>query len=105
MLLSIVHGDGIFEHECKNQLNEEQSKSNVFCRSFLGFQAEEKMVSKRNQSFANRMKHPPLLHTKIAFLENFALSIHYMKNFFNEGLRVNDKNVMSQQNIHYILRA
>lgn len=86
MLLSIVHGDGIFEHECKNQLKREQSKSNVCTRRyqevFFGITGWGKNGVKvkpklRKQDEAS----PPPLHTKIAFWENFALSTHYMKNF------------------------
>lgn len=83
MLLSIAHGDGIFEHECKNQLTGDKSKGNVCIHAdnrFLDYMLR-KIVSKWNQSFANRMKHSPYSTHTNSFLGNSALSTRYMKPF------------------------
>lgn len=89
MLLPLVHDGRIFEHECKNQLNGEQSKSNKgMSREMFDYSLGKKTVSKRNQSFDGRMKHPhpPPTTQKIAFWEIFALSTHDMEIFLNEGM-------------------
>lgn len=88
MLCFIVPGDHVFEHECKNQLNGEQSKSNVRMPRHQGrfrfcfFNNRRwKNVSKSNQSFASRMKHSTGTQKHSFFRENFALRTHYVKNF------------------------
>lgn len=97
---------GIFEHECKNQLNGEQSESRE--RFFLdsGVKVKPKL-RKLDEASQPPTPHPSLHHThKIAFPgeQCFTCALH-------EGLRLSDKNVMSRltttknTSIHSILSA
>lgn len=84
MLLSIVHGDGIFEHECKNQLNGEQSKSNVCThryREVFGLQAEKNGVKVKPKLHKQDEAFPDYTHTN-SFLGELCFKYTLHEDFF-----------------------
>lgn len=83
--------DGIFEHECKNRLNGEQSESNIWMRSYwFYFLIISVKVKPKLRELNEAPPHPPpyrhhkarhALQTQqqIALWEKRALSTHYVK--------------------------